>query len=91
MRSLMKNKLNNMRVEVKTLADKVIYTRVLSIREAVNGSLTSQLIEKGVDPETIVIETKDVPMVGMCCKQLEVKAYGEAPDKKTKAKVSLDD
>ena len=80
-----------MRIEVKTIADRPLYRRVPSTREAVNKMLTDQLIEMGVDPDTIEIQATDLPQGGRCCPITGVIAYGTKPDKKKSTKVNLDD
>ena len=72
-----------MKIEVKTIADRPLYRRVPSTRDAINRQLIQQLIDKGIIPESIKIEATDILQNGRCCPVCEVLAWG-IKTKKTK-------
>ena len=75
---------------VITKVDSPLYRRVPSARAAMQNALIYQLVQKGVDPETIVFETRQLPQNG-CCSDLELKAYGEVKTREVSPETGLDD
>jgi len=65
-----------MEKSVETIADKPMYTRIPTVRLSIDNYLRDQLIAEGVDPDTIVFETEELPRDSRCCKKILVKAHG---------------
>ena len=59
---------------VITKVDGPLYRNVASTRAAMQNALIYELVQKGVDPSTIVFETRQLHQSG-CCSDLELKAY----------------
>lgn len=74
-----------MKLTEETIADRALYRRVPSTRDTINNLLIKKLIKKGVDPDSIEINTFDLPVNG-CCPKVKVIITGNKIVKKSKRK-----